>query len=303
MLIFDSHASSPWVRKGDIVVVSSEQKDGDPIPENEVFKKYPLKNCIDNNVETCWVFEPDKNYSSKTIGLKFFFDVPREVDGFTLINGYAKSENVYYANNRITKFKVIIGQKEYDFSCENTLDYQIFSFPAQTTSLLTFVVEDFEEGNKYNDFCISEISPMYSNLLLMNNNMGIINGGIRMYESDKIYCEGDVIDLNEINWTDGLTRPVVNTVYRYALYEGLGGYCSKLIIDLKNGRTIIFNDGLLKGFCPSYFVADNIVIANKFDKMGEVNEDVFYQISLIDFTIVETEYIEPEQFDTAIDGW
>lgn len=65
---------------------------------------YPPINAVDDNVNTAWV----EGAEGDGIGEWLEFEAAgiHEVSGIKLINGYAKSEDLYYANNRIKKLRI-----------------------------------------------------------------------------------------------------------------------------------------------------------------------------------------------------
>lgn len=139
--------------------------------------KYPLSNLTDMNIETAWV--PVKDVGD---WVEFTFKKPvRGLAGYTLVNGYQKSEETYNQNNRIKKLKVEIKQpnqewrnmdlwnfeykdKPYSPVCfENlfhNMNYIDFfdaydeNYPVEK---VRFTIEEVYPGTKYNDTCISEI--------------------------------------------------------------------------------------------------------------------------------------------------
>jgi hypothetical protein len=136
--------------------------------------KYPLSNLTDMNLETAWV-------PLKSVGewIEFTFKKPiHGLAGYTLVNGYQKSEETYYQNNRIKKLKIEIKQpgeewRDEDWGLEDkvysliyfgnlfhNMEYIDFhsaydeDYPVEK---VRFIIEEVYPGTKYNDTCISEI--------------------------------------------------------------------------------------------------------------------------------------------------
>jgi hypothetical protein len=85
---------------------------------------------------------------------------PIHFSGIRIINGYAKSEETYKANNRVKKVEVILTDgTSYIFDLkDDTLDFQTLNFGKEVeTRDVTIKILDIYEGNKYNDTCISEV--------------------------------------------------------------------------------------------------------------------------------------------------
>lgn len=119
---------------------------------------YPPINAVDDNVNTAWV----EGAEGDGIGEWLEFEAAgiHEVSGIKLINGYAKSEDLYYANNRIKKLRIELpGVTTIEKSLEDGIfDYQIIDFEKviDVKNIIITILEVYP-GNKYNDTCISEI--------------------------------------------------------------------------------------------------------------------------------------------------
>ncbi len=79
-----------------------------------------------------------------------------------LINGYARSEEIYKANNRVRKIEVAFDGKKYPIEMEfkdMVMHPQIIEFHQPITAeKVRITILDVYQGSKYNDTCISEIS-------------------------------------------------------------------------------------------------------------------------------------------------
>ncbi len=163
---------------------------------SSVKEAYSYENIFDKNANTAWVEDEEhyydyngasqgKNYDGKGIGewIKIYkltkaiskytkYDDNNEDDigwgymesfrlsGIKIINGYAKSRDIYFANNRVKKVEVILSDgSSYIFDLEdNNLGFQTLDFGKEIeTRQVVIKILDIYEGSKYNDTCISEV--------------------------------------------------------------------------------------------------------------------------------------------------
>ena len=164
------------------ILASSIKLGGNYVPEN----------VLDGDISTVWVEneegynEDEKNdsydedpypgeglgewitiYSVEEVDLnsvstirQFYYLKPMKLSGIRLINGYAKSKEIYAANNRVKKAEVILHDGTsfvFDLK-DNTMGFQTLDFCREvTTKSITIKILDVYKGNKFNDTCISEI--------------------------------------------------------------------------------------------------------------------------------------------------
>lgn len=175
--------TNPFAIKGHITVYSSEYA----LDNGDNIKKYPVANAIDGDPGTTWVYEC--NSTSKSFaGFLISFDTKTKIDGISLINGYAKSASLYLMNSSVSSFEIIFpNKKKYTFKCNESTDIQKFNFPRQDVEWMIFKVVSERKGTKYNDLCISEISPLNDGIQLMDKQSDVLisNNGME-YESDII---------------------------------------------------------------------------------------------------------------------
>lgn len=106
--------------------------------------KYSIQNAFDGNPETSYVENTEDDLMKVDVWLG------QVVDKMGIINGYAQSNELYNANNRIK-------QIENYFELEdNKLSYQFISCRGTNISFTSFY-----KGNKYNDTCIAEINYFF----------------------------------------------------------------------------------------------------------------------------------------------
>ena len=119
---------------------------------------YGEYNLFDKNANTAWV----EGALDDGIGewVEFSFCLPINISRIGIINGYAKSQNIYEANNRVKRLKIVVNSA----SCfevelkDNVMDYQIINLPKEmSVERIRFIILDVYHGKKYHDTCISEI--------------------------------------------------------------------------------------------------------------------------------------------------
>jgi len=133
--------------------------------------KYAPKNMIDNDIKTAWV-EGKKGFGK---GVKLYVAIAPttaggKIDGDYLIekigivNGYAKSRKLFYANNRVKKIKFDYWSMKEDkeltsyFTLKDSIKMQYIKFknPISLSNFRITILSVYK-GKKYNDTCISEI--------------------------------------------------------------------------------------------------------------------------------------------------
>lgn len=185
VLIVFADPSHPKAQRGKVTFLSSEMW-SDVTSES---KKYPVRNIVDNNPLTAWVFEPNASSQKEVIGMAMVFSESLMIDGIRIINGYAKSEYLYKANSSIESFELILSTGEtIKYECSKSLEEQKFQFAAQELDWIILVVKNIRQGTKYTDLCISELTVTFdgANIIKESQDVIITNEGGE-YESDKIY--------------------------------------------------------------------------------------------------------------------
>jgi hypothetical protein len=130
---------------------------------------YSPQNTVDQNEKTAWV-EGKEGYG---IGesICYSFNEPVNIEELRIINGYAKSEELYLANSRVKKLKITVktdSQEMIDSIDLNDLPYskvikdcgeKIFKVYYENKLVLkeiSFTILDIYKGSKFKDTCISE---------------------------------------------------------------------------------------------------------------------------------------------------
>jgi hypothetical protein len=148
----DVHA--PSVRaSNNLVVVTNEQ----PEP-GELVKRYPLTWAIDGDVRTGWCYEPHPSVKPQTPEIRFELPDGLVADELRLVNGYAKSDRLYRANNRVRGLRLVFSDgHEQRVPLTESREMQRVLFDRQASSQLRVVLETVWPGDTYDDTCLSEI--------------------------------------------------------------------------------------------------------------------------------------------------
>ena len=134
---------------------------------------YTIQNAFDGNPATAYV----ENTEDDLFEIEFKFEITSNfltIDKIKIINGYAKSNDLYFNNNRIKKFSFSSfdmdshGEDEEEVwnrlweKYKNTVLpdslklYEVQLIPVDLY-LITFSVDEIQRGNKYSDTCIAEL--------------------------------------------------------------------------------------------------------------------------------------------------
>lgn len=295
--------SQVTLRIGSMVIESSEVKSGDAVYDNS--KKYPLYNLIDNNPRTAWVFEPDMGMKSDSVRLLFSFDSLTNISGISLINGYAKSSELYFLNNIIQSFELKFSNGTTEiFICNNTTDMQEFDFKSRRVKWVLLTVKKYLQGSKYNDFCISEIELLDTkNEFYHKRSEFVIHSTIEMYGNDKVYfpSTNKFIDLNHFDkeTINGYNYYSISPDYRYILYGGGDDYCGHRIIDVKSQLTFQIPNKFKLSYCVKYWTSDKTLLYCLMDENGYEIIDNLY---IYDIDLQEMKKIDSMPENAGIDS-
>ena len=130
---------------------------------------YDAKNVLDNNIETAWV-EGATGYGQGE-SLRFRLDVDygpgAYVSGFSINNGYCKSNEAWNENSRVRVLVIYINDMMVerivlaDTPKRQTLTFTT-SYYVTRGDVLTFEIAEVYKGTTYTDTCISELTLFYS---------------------------------------------------------------------------------------------------------------------------------------------
>lgn len=118
---------------------------------------HPARHVNDGDVGTAWVEGAKNDGIGEWIMLS---GGQQDLTGLSIINGYAKSTDLYTKNNRVKKIRIELSDGtvlEKSLS-DGTLGFQTINFDNQVKiDFVKITVLDVYKGSKYSDTCISEI--------------------------------------------------------------------------------------------------------------------------------------------------
>lgn len=132
---------------------------------------YSVANLVDENIKTAWVEGKEGSGIGEWVKINFGdifanisgynFTEGRDINSINIINGYAKNETIYYANNRVKKLEISFndGTSFVTELKDGILEQQKIELPEpKKVSSVKFTILDVYQGSKYDDTCISEIA-------------------------------------------------------------------------------------------------------------------------------------------------
>lgn len=119
---------------------------------------YVPQNALDADGRTAWI----EGVAGQGIGETFLlvFDDPTRVNGWSLRNGYTKSDKVYWRNSRVRRLKLTFSNgRETWFNIDDTPDWQSTDALAQygPVSWILFEITEVFPGSHYKDTAITEL--------------------------------------------------------------------------------------------------------------------------------------------------
>lgn len=125
-------------------------------------KAYPADLINDFKNDTAW----NEGANGDGIGewVEIQFEAPQKINAMVIQNGYKKSKDLYYENNRPKMLKIdVIGQQSFMVNLEDVYNNGFYiEFPeTMETYGVTITIEDVYNGTKFNDTCISEVQLVY----------------------------------------------------------------------------------------------------------------------------------------------
>lgn len=116
------------------------------------------ENVNDNDKSTAWVEGAEGDGIGEYVQLNFSFE--GSITTVSMINGYSKTNDTYYNNNRVKKVRLSFSDgSSMEFNLkDNNMDYQTLTLskPVHTT-YIKFTILEVYNGTKYQDTCISGI--------------------------------------------------------------------------------------------------------------------------------------------------
>lgn len=130
---------------------------------------YPAENLYDGKPDTCWVPALLRNQVGNGVGdyVDFYFEYSAVIAGISVLNGYCKSKDLFYANSRPAKLEIsflyagnnYFTDEVYAELKDGYLDYQTFSIPERedVEAVRVRIAKVYGGTKYYGDVCISEI--------------------------------------------------------------------------------------------------------------------------------------------------
>lgn len=141
------------------------------------YRGYPIAAMFDGDPATAWVFKSvpltenfvgtEELWGGKK-AVAFEFEKPVLIDGFDIMNGYNKSVETFYRNDRVTALRVFRSSIQAEFAkdriatakLEDYMGWHHVTLPKDTYSALKIVFDAVAHGRD-RDLCISEIRFTY----------------------------------------------------------------------------------------------------------------------------------------------
>lgn len=119
--------------------------------------KYSADMTIDNNYDTAW----NEGAEGAGIGewVEFSSWEKQYVTGINILNGYCKSETLYYENHRPRMIEIVFDDMSVErelYDVYNVYQNIEFAEPVESKSV-RIIIKDIYRGTEYDDCCISEI--------------------------------------------------------------------------------------------------------------------------------------------------
>ncbi|MTI19640.1 hypothetical protein E1176_01260, partial [Fulvivirga sp. RKSG066] len=230
LLLFlqEANSQTPYVIYENFEIKSSEQMYRDPA----IGKKYDLKNLVDGNWKTAWVYEnmlPEgtaKNDNENLISLTINFPEEVEIEQIQISNGYLKSQHLYQANNRTETFIVKFDDNsKMSLNCKDTFGLQTFTINKKSKRII-IEISNWKMGDKYNDHCISELRIISNDKNLLTPKGYRIENNAGWYSSDVVtFNESNSVDMRTFDAINGLTDPLITNDRKFILYHSNSDGC------------------------------------------------------------------------------
>jgi hypothetical protein len=127
-----------------------------------IHRSYPLTYLLDGGPRTAWVFSgkgkcKDGSWNSR-YALEIRPDKPVIMDRIRLMNGYNKSRELFFKNDRVIQIRLTInGEKVKTATLADTMGWHEVAFPRQAVNGLRIEFTGIRRG-QIHDLCISELA-------------------------------------------------------------------------------------------------------------------------------------------------
>jgi hypothetical protein len=217
------------IMSNNIVITTNEIPNYGPL-----FKKYPLINIIDKDVQTTWVYEGGESVP------QIIVEIPDKlkIDKVGLVNGYSKSKTLYYDNNRIKEITLRylpssrIQKASLDLDAL-TMQYIVLKNEISGPATVILSVAKVISGKKYKDTCMSELDFFSDGNSLVQKNATITSSGGE-YPDYELFIDGRSV----AKFVDGVTKAFFIENGKFAVFKhGLGSQ-GVTVFNILNGRSV-----------------------------------------------------------------
>jgi hypothetical protein len=142
------------VRVDPTSVTASASSELDPVPDRDL--TYFASNTLDGDPETAWNHDGSRGTGAGE-RLTFEFAEPVEVVGLVIVNGYAKSAEVFEQNGRVRDALLISDSATVEVTLEDHAESQEIALDVGTTSSLTIEVVAVYPGTTFPDLAVTAV--------------------------------------------------------------------------------------------------------------------------------------------------
>jgi hypothetical protein len=116
---------------------------------------YYACNVLDGDTQTAW-----NSGKGKMVGatLAFTFGRPVQLRAITIVNGYAKNDQVFEENAAVSKATVITGRTSQQWNLDDTREPQTLRKDLGTTTGLVLRVDEVRRGTAFDEVAVTEVS-------------------------------------------------------------------------------------------------------------------------------------------------
>lgn len=234
---------------------------------------YPPAYVLDGNFMTTWS-EAAKG-SGIGHGITIGFARPVSFDEIQIVNGLAGTRNYYFANNRVTKLRIVQKAGKHfqsqDFNLrDGVVGWQPVRFAKpQTAEQIIFRIEGVAKGSKYDDTCIADIRFLYKGRVIpYTGHRPLI---VYQEKMAKESVQKKIVAISVRQFKD----MYVNKEFESSI-TGLT-YAFKDIDDNGEGNFVITRSGGGLGGAGQYKLSRNKIILNTMISYVQINRVLYFQ--------------------------
>jgi hypothetical protein len=118
---------------------------------------YFASNTLDGSMLTAWNHDGTETNLGVGETLTFEFDDPVFVASIEIVNGYAKSDDVFVGNGRVRDLTVLTDAGSFGFVLDDHAEWQVLEGDFGTTGSVVLRVDSIYPGDRWNDLAVTEI--------------------------------------------------------------------------------------------------------------------------------------------------